>query len=284
MLQRIDQLVDTYHHPQQVAARQEVLYHLRLAIQFWMKKLKIAPANVASTALSSTGLSAAAKVNGLADGLCAVNALFVVVNAVLRSLTGVKSDVALRAHLMRSYGAANAGLVADEQRLAQLAPASNHVSLTNRARKPSNELRFRTGVAWRWNAIANAYAPFDTLDNRESAINDQKVHFAMDQRGRIYCGFDKTMVWFKHSTLIGGGTALSAGRMRVDGGIVTLIENDSGHYSPNHLHMRNLLQRLRVHGMNLSHTQIERHSDHHVFTADAVLNALNGWPDGWVGH
>ena len=110
------------------------------------------------------------------------------------------------------------------------------IFLTDAGAQRQYKLRFRAGIAWRWNPPTTDYQIFDSTDNRESEINDQMVHFVMDEQGRIYSGFDKDAIWFKHSSLVGGADGLAAGRMKVENGVVTAIENDSGHYAPIHKH------------------------------------------------
>jgi hypothetical protein len=183
---------------------------------------------------------------------------------------------------MVTYGADNHGREADADWLSRHADVS--IYLTNDGLRRKYKLRFREGIAWRWSAGANGYARFDSTDNSESETPDQKVHVVMDQRGRIYCGFDKDAIWFKHSSLVGGLDALAAGRMKVVAGVITEIENDSGHYHPNHVHMRNLLQRLQLYGADIARAAIVRNSDKKRFTAPAVLNSAGKWPDGQTGH
>jgi hypothetical protein len=109
------------------------------------------------------------------------------------------------------------------------------------------------------------------------------THFVMSQKGGIYAGYDNDKIWFKHSSFLGGADALAAGRMKVVQGVVTLLQNDSGHYSPNYKHMVNVLQRLRLYGSTLTNTNVKRHSDKHVFTAQAMLARPSSWPDGATG-
>ncbi len=284
VLLTIDSLVNAYHSPGVAPYQHETLFYLRSALHFWIKKINAVPANQAPSGLNANNLSATPKVSGSEDRTRSIYALLEVANTELRNAANVKSDGALRDALMETYGAENHGREADADWLSKHADVS--VYLTDDGLRRMYKLRFRQGVAWRWNQGVNGYAPFDSLNNAESEglVGDQKVHFVMDPRGRIYCGFNRDAVWFKHSSLVGGIDALAAGRMKVIAGVISEVENDSGHYHPNHIHMRNLLQRLQLYGADTSRTEILRNSDKKRFTALAVISSAGKWPDGKTGH
>ncbi len=279
----IDNLVAAYHDPTLVAVQRETLFFLRSAILYWLKRINAVPRNTAPTGLNATNLPTTVKVSGSGGRTEAVRALHVIVNSELFTLFGVGSELALKTSLQATYGANNQGQAADQHWLMGAGHAAVSVYLTTAGAQRMYKLRFRDGIAWRWNVATNAYAVFDSTDNSESELNDRKVHFVMNKKGAIYAGFDKNAVWFKHSSLVGGEDSLAAGRMRVDNGVVTHVENDSGHYFPIHTHMVNLLNRLRVYAADLSHTSVRRMSDLHVFTAAEVIASPVAWPDGHVG-
>lgn len=277
VLQAIDSFVDAYHNPNLSAVRQETLFYLRQALLFWLKNLNAVPKNTPPTGLNATNLPNTAKFAGKEDRRGALVALLVIVNQEMRQLVNVQSDAALAAALKGIYGADNHGVGADQDWLHRHANMS--VFLTDEGTQRRYKLRFRECIAWRWNAVQGGYTRFDSTDNSESETNDQMVHFVMDQRGRIYAGFDKDVVWFKHSSLVGGANAFAAGRMKVVSGIVTFIENDSGHYHPGHQHMRNLLRQLQLYGGYVGTTVVRRVGDKKTFSAAAVLSSHTSWPD-----
>jgi hypothetical protein len=283
-LTAIDNLVSAYHNPALGGMQAETLFYLRSAILFWLKRINVVPGNNAPTGLNSTNLPATAKVNGNASRAPALQHLLDVVNSELRTIFNASSDGGLRLQLMQTYGANNQGAVSDQQWLGNQGHAAVSVYLVGAGMQRKYKLRFRSGVAWRWNPVTNAYSVFDSTDNRESEINDQMVHFVMNQKGAIYAGFDKNAVWFKHSSLVGGEDALAAGRMKVQHGSITLIENDSGHYAPIFKHMLNVLHRLQMYGSDLTNTRVRRVSDKAVFTAAYMLASLTSWPDGKGGY
>lgn len=280
VLQVIDSLVAASRQPELQAVRQETLFYLRQALKFWLTKVNAVPKNQAPEGLTSANLPATAKFAGREGRDKAMAALLVVVNTELRGLLAVASDAGLNVALNDLYGAGNHGVASDRDWLDRHADVS--VFLTTEGLQRKYKLRFRAGVAWRW--VDDGYVRFDSTDNRESETNDQMVHFVMDQRGRIYAGFDKDAVWFKHSSLVGGRDAHAAGRMKIQSGQVTVVENDSGHYQPAHQHMRNLLRRLQLYGAPLVDTKVRRNSDKTVFTAPQMLTHQGAWPDGRDGH
>lgn len=282
VLLTIDRLVAAYHQPALAGVQQETLFYLRSALLFWLKKVNAVPKNTAPTGLNATNLPTTVRFSGSTSREAAVHALLVIVNGKLRELTGVESDRALTDALMTAYGADNRGVASDQAWLARYANVS--VFLTDEGIQRKYKLRFRAGIAWRWNPSTNSYGIFDSTDNAESESNDRMVHFVMDRRGRIYAGFDKDAIWFKHSSLVGGENALAAGRMQVTNGVITLIENDSGHYAPVHQHMRNLLHRLTLYGCDLDATEVRRISDKARFPALQVQTVPGSWPDGQMGH
>jgi hypothetical protein len=279
----IDSLVAAYHDPTLVAVQRETLFYLRSAILYWLKRINATPKNTAPTGLNSSNLPATVKVSGAAGRTEAVRALHVIVTSELFTQFRVRSELALKTSLQTTYGATNHGLATDQQWLMGAGHAAMSVYLTTAGAQRMYKLRFRNGVAWRWKFATNNYAIFDSTDNTESETNDRKVHFVMNKKGAIYAGFDRNAIWFKHSSLVGGEDSLAAGRMRVDSGVVTHVENDSGHYHPVHTHMINLLNRLRVYAADVSRTSVRRMSDRQVFTAAQVLASPATWPDGHVG-
>jgi hypothetical protein len=62
-------------------------------------------------------------------------------------------------------------------------------------------------------------------------------------------GFDKNN--FFHSSYLSGDTVLCTGTIKIEYGVVKGIMNDSGHYKPSAEHMVNVLQTLRMHGVDV---------------------------------
>lgn len=283
VLLTVDSLVADYHDVNLALVQAETLYYLRSALQFWLNKINVVPQNTPPTAKNVTNLPATAKATGSTDRAATIQALLVAVNAELRGIFGVGSDPALALALVAAYQATNLGVVPDQHWLNNGGLVHSTVYLTNAGMQRMYKLRYRAGLAWRWNFNTNTYTVFDSTDNSESENDDQLVHFVMNQRGAIYAGFDRNVIWFKHSSLVGGADALAAGRLKVQQGVVTYVENDSGHYHPTFKHMVNLLQRLRLYGSNLANTRVGRHSNGTVFTAQQMLASPASWPDGAMG-
>jgi hypothetical protein len=278
----VDNLVAAFHDDKLKSSRPEILFHLRQALRFWIKKVNVKHNNKPPDNHKAEALPSARVFVGEDGRLEAMEALLAVADQLLSKHFDAVNDEQLVEALVENYGSKNHEAEKDENFLEKYGDKVD-VSMTYlRAdgAKRKYKLRFRGGKAWRWKPVPDDYVIFDSTDNTESEIYDQLVHFVMDDRGRIYAGFEMHTDWFKHSSLVGGGAAFSAGRMKVVKGVVTHVVNDSGHYQPDHRHMRNLVQRLVLYGANISNTTVRRLSDKKVFTAEKVRSTLSSWPDG----
>lgn len=285
VLQSIDELVNAYHDPNIKNRRVTTLFYLRSALDYWAKKVNVVPKNTPPTGLNSQDLPNPVKFSGSESRKDAIDALLKVVNLELQKLISITSDPNdvpnVKEDLMGAYGAINHGKLGDKDFL--LKYPNDAIYFDDEGMQRKYKLRFRGGLAWRWNPQTGTYSPFDSTNNKESEINDKMVHFVMDQVGRIYCGFDKSVPFFKHSSLVGGADVLAAGRMAVVKGVITVVENDSGHYNPTYQHIQNLLHRLLLYGADISNTFIIRNSDKGKFPALKVAKILGSWPDGKKG-
>jgi hypothetical protein len=286
VLQTIDELVAACNDATLVAAHPEFLFYLRGALRFWSNKVNKVPANKPpDNANPTNALPTKAVFSGSEQRTRAIAELLSVVSRKLAEHHGLGSTTALEDTLFNTYGRPNHEQGNDDVFIQRYRDQEGvYVYLEEDGLRRKYKLRFRDGLAWRWYERNQNYARFDTTDNTESETNDRMTHFVMDRRGRIYAGFDKDVVWFKHSSLIGGQGTLAAGRMRADNGRISFVENDSGHYQPAHQQMRNLLERLQLYGANTTNTQIRRLSDKTVFQASAVKASSGAWPDGRTGH
>ncbi|WKB51579.1 hypothetical protein [Eleftheria terrae] len=148
------------------------------------------------------------------------------------------------------------------------------------------KLRFRGGLAYRTlrpesGLVDPEFCLLSTAEH-DTERGRGAAHFVMDERGRIYCGYDRQRARafkFFHSSLVAGAPALAAGMMRIDKGQVTQIMNASGHYRPTGRHMASVLQRLRLYAVDLSEVTVVNQTDLRTYSAADVL-AWNGWPEG----
>jgi hypothetical protein len=286
-LVEIDNLVALYATA--IPQQPDVLYYLYLATKFWLKKNQQRPNNQHPAGFNPrTGaLPQTPKVEGEEGRRNAISELYTIARTKLIALHQVRNEEELGISLADTYGARNHEIQNDTAWMEKygLDPTVT-VYLTDDGDRRRYKLRFRSNLAWRWqdaNQSQGGYVPFDSTDNSESETNDQLIHFVMDRRGRIYMGFEKDVIWFKHSSLVGGDAVLSAGRMKAEQGKITHVENDSGHYQPTAKHMINILRRLAIYGQSLGSTTVRRMSDKKTFTAINVLNAVSTWPDGQAG-
>jgi len=292
VLSSVDTLLQRYEAAPE-SNQHEILYYLLLATRFWIAKRNRIPANADPEGFEvhvpgGTRLPNTRKLSAKEARADAITALRDVTNAKLRSLLGIDADEDLNRVLSDLYERPNLSLQGDTDFIERYRdhPDVTLVYIEQDGIRRKYKLRFRNGIAWRWyhpHRPHDGYVRFDTTDNAESEITDQRVHFAMTPQGRIYAGFDKQVVWFKHSSLTGGGNVLAAGRMRCVNGTIQEINNDSGHYQPGAREMVHVLQRLRLYGVSVSNITVRRMAtttwDAATFTGEEMLAGRPMWPD-----
>jgi hypothetical protein len=287
----IDELVRRYNDPNEVAVQIDILFYLFQATNFWLNKLNKDSDNTGEPIQGLTGarLPVAKKVVGSVDRRSAMSALKTITGELLAAHTHHDTAAASVTSLELVYGKASHGVGlhvgSDAHQIAQIQGIGEVAIFLQQAHLQRRyKLRFRDGVAWRWDANAGENAIFDTRNNSESESLDQLTHFVMNTRGHIFAGFDKTAMWFKHSSLIGGANAYSAGRIKIVAGRVVEVVNDSGHYAPTVLQMRNLLFRLKLYGCNVDAINVRRIHPAPIgsFPGANILRSGASWPDGVV--
>lgn len=290
----IDEFVRHYNDVNFQDVQIETLFFLTNAINFWQAKLNKTPANRGEPldAITGIGLPTTGKVTGNEQRRSAMSALKMIAGDLLMQNTNALSSVAAMAILeplfiKASHGVGPVGQPGSDLWQINKVPVGElAVFLQQAYLQRRYKLRFRNGIAWRWDPATNANAVYDTTNNAESEGGiDRKTHFVMDTRGHIYAGFNRQAFWFKHSSLIGGANAFSAGRMIVEAGKVTHVENDSGHYQPGIKQMRNLLHRLRLYGRDIGNITVRRvqPGPAATFQGGEIATSKTTWPDGVVG-
>lgn len=289
----IDELVRHYNDVNFHAVGIETLFFLIKAIDFWKSKLNKTPTNRGEPLdhITGHGLPTTQKVTGHEQRSSAMSALRMIAGDLLMAHTHTDSAASAMANLeplfiKASHGGTQAHPGPDQVQIQHVRDIGEvAVFLQDAHLQRRYKLRFRNGLAWRWNPGSGSNTLYDTTNNAESESNDRKTHFVMNTRGHIYAGFDKQALWFKHSSLIGGANAYSAGRMIVEAGRVTHIENDSGHYQPGVQQMRNMLRRLRLYGRAIDTIVVRRLQPLPTanFTGAQIVASQANWPDGVAG-
>lgn len=280
----IDELVRHYNDPNADSVKIETLFYLVDAINYWQKNVN----KDVSNKNDADNLPVTQKVKGHDNRKSAMSALKMIAGDLLTDETDTHTLVEAVDALKPNYSRASHGNVdnTDQHQIEQVQAAGEvAVFLQEKHLQRKYKLRFRDGSAWRWSSANGQNEIYDTTDNSESEINDQKTHFVMNTRGHIFAGFNKAAMWFKHSSLIGGANAYSAGRIKIVAGKVKIIVNDSGHYHPGVQQMRNILHRLRLYGQDISGITIERiqPDPSGSFSSSQIVATTAGtWPDGVV--
>jgi hypothetical protein len=151
------------------------------------------------------------------------------------------------------------------------------------ARREAFRAVFKGGKAWRFNCLEykqkqNIQTPLKLIDTKEYAKLMTDANSAMDERieGEGKAGYIMSMSrefyvgpfvankGFKgpiqmpkfHSFFMAGGPVQCGGIIRVKGGIVDYIDNESGHYKPIDLALVKALEHLKTIGMNLKKIKV----------------------------
>lgn len=82
---------------------------------------------------------------------------------------------------------------------------------------------------------------------------------------------------FYHSSYLGGEPVMCAGTMLIQNGVIRGVSTDSGHYRPDNTHVVNLLQALRMRGVNLASVQVQDFQAIFQGNGDAFLAANGNW-------
>ena len=96
---------------------------------------------------------------------------------------------------------------------------------------------------------------------KETVFTNNLCGYSMSMDRRIYigphrAGFDGPYSNFYHSSYLAGQTVLCAGEMKMKNGIITEVTNDSGHYQPSLTHLVNVLEALRMYGVDVSNIDV----------------------------
>jgi hypothetical protein len=143
-----------------------------------------------------------------------------------------------------------------------------------RAEASKYEIEFRQGVAYRWKkykligwrkvqadtTIMKSYTP-NFIPGFCGFVMSMSRDLYMSQLHTAGADFVKT---FFHSSYLSGSTVMCAGSLRIEHGRVTGICNDSGHYRPTIHHLVNVLECLRMHGVNLGTLEVYLHNSDKV--------------------
>ena len=82
--------------------------------------------------------------------------------------------------------------------------------------------------------------------------------FAWTQSGEIFVANDRAQE-FHHSSFVSGRTVRCAGMIVIEQGIVTALNNNSGHYKPRKEHVLNFVRLLRGNGVISDKAAVEVH-------------------------
>jgi hypothetical protein len=285
ILVNIDNLIKLYESRKDLS-KVHLVYYLYLAANYWQKKINKLPKNHFSIETQQR-----VRFTGKEGRTPAIQALVEYTRSELIRMLNVEKSEKLDEILMKEFGADNKEQEQDRGFL-EKADSPGLIYLKEESERAPFKIRFRVGVAWRLFALGQrsgkATEPFDSTHGEESGggAPPGSVHFAMNNKGRLYAGFRIERSNFFHSSLVGGESVLSAGLMRFEKGYIARVINDSGHYKPGIIQVVNLFQRLILYGVDISKIEVIRQRDREEFKGSdfQILSVKEGatfsWPDG----
>jgi len=92
---------------------------------------------------------------------------------------------------------------------------------------------------------------FDTSGVVRIGPSSGRAIFAMDENGELYASLTPAVGKFHHSSLLAGQPVAAAGELRVRNGVLELISDQSGHYSPSQEYTQQALAVLQRNGIDL---------------------------------
>ncbi len=113
--------------------------------------------------------------------------------------------------------------------------------------------------------------PFNPGPRPEKWSGDKGLAiYVMDAAGNVYATLEHERGRFHHSSFLAGGPVGMAGDIRVFDGWIVEVSNQSGHYRPPPAAMKQITERLKEMGVDMSKVKVE------VLGADLPLGARSG--------
>jgi hypothetical protein len=155
---------------------------------------------------------------------------------------------------------------------------ANRVEYLNRKQRLEFLVTIQNGLLYQDGALLDHLDPKDKDDLWTNT-------YAVDQYGNIFSKAAKWRgVFFNHSSYCAGKAVLCAGTIGCYQGKLLYLSNLSGHYKPNSVYLRQLLQIIAEEGVDLSDTLVEAMDTKRALKATTLLRAVNAaedWPH-WV--
>lgn len=272
VLSRIDELVDAYNRAADDGARIYIASDLFFTLDYWLKVYK-----------TSSGMEKGREPAVMALYKCVVDQLGYSFGQVFNSgqtITPNNLPAALESFFGREMGAHGTKL---DLRL-------DCAQYLSRAEVAKYRITFKNGLAyqfpwWQRSAKPGTVVRADSSRAENPAVlgRDKWGGFAMSMGRDLYLAkhhctmnFGETGNFY-HSSYLGGQPVMCAGTMLIENGVVRGIATDSGHYRPDKSHIVNVLQALRMHGVDLSRVDVLDHDEIFQAKGDVFLAANGNW-------
>lgn len=270
ILARIDELVDAVGRAADAGARLYLVSDLFFTIDYWLKIYKTNPSMERKREPAVMALYKC-----VVDELC----------------TSYGCSVNVLPRELEYYFGREMGFHG-----AKLDLALDCASYLKRADTRKYKLWFRNGLAYQfpwWDPKAKTSSKLVRAESRrayEPAVfqGPGRVNwggFAMSMGRDIYMakhhctkGFGQNGNFY-HSSYMGGAPVMCAGTMLIENGVIRGVSTDSGHYQPSKQHVVNLLQSLKMVGVDLGRIAVQDHFGQSFVeaTADAFLYHQGNW-------
>jgi hypothetical protein len=98
---------------------------------------------------------------------------------------------------------------------------------------------------------------FDTGDALSAHSGTGRAIFVMDEHGNFYASKKQIVGGFHHSSLLAGQPVAAAGELQVDKGVIKVISDKSGHYTPGRQFSQQAIDSLQRSGVDTSAVQTD---------------------------
>ena len=156
--------------------------------------------------------------------------------------------------------------------------AGEHISIPERelAERPYLSLRDRFEVRYFTEAESRAHRlevkngrfvdssgrPFDTRRAPSPpAARTARALIVMDEKGTFYATLDHEIGRIHHSSLLAGRPVAFAGEAGFEDGVLTFLNDHSGHYMPDRMFTGQAIDRLKKLGIDVSRVRLQIHAE-----------------------
>jgi len=247
---RLGKLIDLYHGAESEAARDELMFHIYMQINYIHKNLE-KPEKLGGTITT--------------DQKEAATSLYNFVGGAMADFFNTRNAVEFKKAILEHYGRS----VDDHDKLVdQAAVASGGMQYyTIEGQRRQFKLSFRNGKAHKKTSVNGGPPILSVYDTQQAGDNIEHGGslYVMDVKGHIYVSGKDGEVSLKHSSFLGGEATLAAGTIRFENGQLIWISGRSGHYRPTVAQIVTALERFSSYGVKMDRVTVYRENFNEAF-------------------